>query len=362
MGVKDTRKFYKKILDSVSAGIVLIGMHGFILAWNKKASKIFDKDEKDVIGSSFDSFFPNSEKKKLQKYFYKAYHSKEEIPSGVFQRITENNKKQFIEIALSKFMGDLVDKGLMLTLRDETYKIITQKMEDRRHDYYLSIVGHEFKTPLASIKAFAQIAQKRIEQGKVKKVDEYLSKIDSHVNELTKLISDLIDVARISAGRLEVFEEVFDFDGLLDETIKEFEQLFKKHRIIKNGSAKKNIIADKIRIRQVLVNLISNAVKHSPNSDKIIINTSSCKGNINMSVQDFGLGIPREKHNDIFEPFFRAGDLKKDASSGLGLGLHISSEVVKMHGGKLWVESREGKGSIFYLTLPIKRKKRILIN
>lgn len=356
MGIKNTRDFCNKILNCVSVGIVLTGINGYILVWNKKASEIFNKEEKEVIGSSFDSFFPKSEEKKLQKYFYRAYYSKEEIPPRIFQRIAKNNKKQFIEIALSKISEGLTDKGLMGTLRDVTYKMNAQRMESKRQDYYLNIVGHEFKTPLASIKAFAQISQKRIEQGKVQKVDEYLSKIDIHVNELTQLINDLIDETRIRAGRLEVFGEVFSFDDLLNETIKEFEQIFKNHKIIKNGSAKKNIIADKTRIRQVLINLISNAVKHSPNSDKIVINTSSCKGNINMSIQDFGLGIPSEKQNDIFEPFVRAGDLKKDSSSGLGLGLHISSEVVKMHGGKLWVESREGEGSIFYLLLPIKRK------
>lgn len=118
----------------------------------------------------------------------------------------------------------------------------------------------------------------------------------------------------------------------------------------------KSIYADKERIGQVLINLITNAIKYSPHSNKIIVTTTSDKEKITLCVEDFGVGIPKEKQGKVFEQFFRVSGPTQNTFPGLGLGLYISSEIIKREGGRIWVESAEGKGSTFCFSLPLKKK------
>lgn len=218
----------------------------------------------------------------------------------------------------------------------------------------LGIASHEFKTPLASIKIFTQILQKQLRHTRSKQYLLYLAKIDHQINKLTKMVSDLLDIERIKAGRLEVLREIFEFDEMVKETIEELQPAFGTHKIVLQGKANRYIMGDKGRISRVLINLISNAVKYSPGKNRVIISVSSTSRSVTVGVQDFGIGIPPEQKDKIFEPFSKASSSDNKKIPTTGLGLYISSELVKVHGGKIWVESTQSKGSTFYITLPLK--------
>lgn len=315
---------------------------------NDAASNLFGISKKSLIEKKLTDFINPKFKNKSIKSFREFLRVKKQ--KGEFNiKLSSGTILEIEYFGIAKFFQDYH----LYIFHDVT----EHKIEEKRQEFYLNDLGHELKTPLASIKAFAQIIQMRIKKGDSKKSILYLSRIDEQVDKLTRFVNALLDVTRIRAEKLKIFREVFNFDELVDETIKKFKSpLYERYEIIKEGKAGKNIIADRNRIGEVLRNLISNAIKYSYNSNKIIINVLSDKTNIMFNVQDFGLGISKDQQNKIFEPFFKVHILDKEFYSGLCLGLHISSEIAKIHGGKMWFESKEGVGSTFYLSLPIKNQ------
>jgi len=139
------------------------------------------------------------------------------------------------------------------------------------------------------------------------------------------------------------------------ETIDSFTPFTPHYQIIKKGSLKEKIYGDAGRTEQVFTNLLSNAIKYSPNAKKLEVTISKKDGHVIVSVKDYGIGIPKAKQKDIFKRFFRVDDVT-GKFSGLGIGLYISTEIIKRQGGKLWVESIEGNGSTFHFSLPLKKR------
>ena len=241
-----------------------------------------------------------------------------------------------------------------------TTRDITEIIElSKQKDDFLGIASHELKTPVTSIKAYGQVLQTMFQrQGDTKAVAS-LQKMDAQVNKLTNLIGDLLDVTKIQSGRLEFHEDFFDFSELVNGIVDSMQLTTEKHSLIKNLSRTRKVFGDRDRIGQVLTNLISNAIKYSPHTDKILIKTEGDKNSVTLCVQDFGVGIPKEKQGKVFEQFFRVSGPNHSTVPGLGLGLYISSEIIKRQGGKIWVESEEGKGSSFCFMIPVDPKKEI---
>lgn len=233
------------------------------------------------------------------------------------------------------------------------YRSAEQALQAR--DEFLSIASHELKTPITSIKVFTEILGRKL-QGKV---DEdtlrYLSRMDTQVTRLVKLIGDLLDVSRIQAGKLALSEELFDINELIKEVCDTIQPLSKHHTIIIRGRIDQKIYADRDRIGQVLTNLVNNAVAYSPKADKVVITLRSGTRTLKVSVKDFGIGISEADQKRIFERFYRGSSSDGQAVSGQGLGLFIAYEVITRHKGKITVKSQPGKGSTFSFTLPIRR-------
>jgi PAS domain S-box-containing protein len=227
-----------------------------------------------------------------------------------------------------------------------------QKQLERQKDDFLGIASHELKTPVTSIKAYAQVLGAMLtKEGETKKAGMVL-RMDAQVNRLTNLIGDLLDVTKINSGRLQFNKTWFDFNQAISESITDLQHTTNKHQLIEDFSDAGQIYSDKDRIGQVITNLITNAIKYSPHSDKIIISTKLENKEFTVCVQDFGIGIPIDKADKVFEQFYRVSGNKQHTFPGLGLGLYISSEIIKREGGRMWVNSIEGKGSTFCFTLP----------
>ncbi len=180
------------------------------------------------------------------------------------------------------------------------------------------------------------------------------AKMNKQVNRLTSLISDLLDVTKINSGRLQFNESNFDFNQLVEEVIEEIGQTTTKHKIQTTLNFEGQISGDRERISQILVNLLTNAIKYSPDKNLIIVYSEKKENELQFCVQDFGIGISRDKQDHVFEQFYRVSGKKEHTFPGLGLGLYISSEIVKRLNGKIWVNSVEGKGSTFCFSLPLK--------
>lgn len=233
--------------------------------------------------------------------------------------------------------------------------ITDQKELERQKDNFLAVASHELKTPVTSIKAYAQVLEMMLNRAGDTKNAVLMSKMDSQINRLTSLIGDLLDVTKINSGRLEFDNVPFDFNQMMSEIIEDMQLTSGKHQIKHQLSFKRMVTGDRERIAQVVINLITNAIKYSPNANRIIIYTEDHDTEVQLCVQDFGIGLTRDKMDRVFEQFYRVSGTKEHTFPGLGLGLYISSEIIKQLGGKIWVNSVIEKGSTFCFSIPLNR-------
>lgn len=243
--------------------------------------------------------------------------------------------------------------GFIGSLTDITDQIEAQEaMMDlmRKKDEFLSIASHELRTPLTSIKTYSQLLVKNANPAD--KSYHFMTKTLDRVDKLEKLINDLLDVSSINAGRMVYNFEVIQFDELLKSSIESFGDISDKHRVIVQNVVSAALNVDRIRIEQVFNNLLNNAAKYSPNANTIVVDSRIEDGYVIVSVQDYGVGIAKKDCQLLFERFYRSENTSVQFQ-GLGLGLFISSEIIKRHNGRIWAESEQGKGTIIYFQLPL---------
>lgn len=229
----------------------------------------------------------------------------------------------------------------------------SQKAVSVRDDF-ISIASHELKTPLTSLKMYTQVLQKQLEKKGEVKLSSYLIKMSNQIDNLSSLVRDLLDVSRLEHGELEFREENFNLSELTKEVVFQMQPLSPRHKITLTGEDHKYIVhGDRYRLYQVLINFLTNAVKYSPQADKVDVSIKKNGNSVTVYVQDFGIGIDAKYQQNIFKRFYRVNDQDEKTYPGLGLGLYITFEIIKRHGGKVKVESTKGKGSVFSFSLPL---------
>ena len=237
---------------------------------------------------------------------------------------------------------------------------ITESYEQQqRKDEFISMASHELKTPVTSLKGFTNVLQRRLAQQSDEKALHFLSRMDFQLDKLTKIINDLLDISKMRSGQLALHNEPFELDPLIQETVEDVQAALPSHRLLIEGKTGAQIVGDRDRLEQVFVNLLTNAVKYSPNSDKVLLSLSHTSDEAIVSVQDFGIGIDISHHQKIFERFYQVTDPEEKTYPGLGMGLYISHEIVDRHHGRMWVESKKGEGATFYIALPILQKDNL---
>jgi K+-sensing histidine kinase KdpD len=234
--------------------------------------------------------------------------------------------------------------------------LINQKKQlERQKSQFISITSHELKTPLTTIKAFAQLVQRKFAENK--KIPtaslEHLSKITEQVDVMTVFINDLLDVSRIERGKLPINKEKADISEIVADTVSSMRSSIASHELILRPIPSVIVDADHQRISQVLINFIDNAVKYSPQRTTIEIGGKLNKDSIKIYVTDQGNGVPKSEQKSVFQRFYQSDPAEPSRSSGIGLGLYISREIIKKHSGRIGVTSIKGKGSTFYFTLPL---------
>ncbi|MBV9711631.1 MAG: PAS domain S-box protein [Ktedonobacteraceae bacterium] len=231
--------------------------------------------------------------------------------------------------------------------------ISERKELEKRKDEFISMASHELKTPVTSLKGFLSLLQRRLVAQGDEKALHYLTRMDNQINKLIKLINDLLDLSKMQTGQLIYREERFEVDDLVQEIVENVQETTQTHHLQLEGQAHAVVFGDRDRIGQVLINLLNNAIKYSHQADKVLVHIAKEQDEVHISVQDFGIGIAEEHQHRIFERFYQVADSEEQTYPGLGIGLYISCEIVKRHGGKMWVESKKGLGSTFHFTLPL---------
>ena len=233
-----------------------------------------------------------------------------------------------------------------------------RKEAERKKDEFISIASHELKTPLTSVKGYLQLLERSVQKNDTETVIKHLAKAQLQLDKLNSLIADLLDISKIENGKLKFNKQCFAFDSLLDGIIETIQQANPGIHILRKGIAGSDIYADEMRLEQVILNFLTNAIKYAPGASEITLTTAIKDDLLYFSVKDQGIGMLPEQLAFVFDKFYRVEETSH-RFQGLGIGLYISSEIIKRHGGEIDVNSTYGEGSEFYFTIPVNPPENI---
>lgn len=350
------------IIESSDDAIISKNLNGIITSWNTGAEKIFGFSAEETIGKSISIIIPTvklqeeagiiakiagGEKVDHMETIRKTKDGREINVSVTVSPVKDNNGKI---IGASKIARDITQK-VEIEKEKQLYLRKLQQLSDYKDDFMM-MASHELRTPVTVIKASLQILYEMVNDGKVdiRLVKKSLNTVD----KLSTLIHELLNVTKIQSGKLDLDITTFNLTRLLEEIVADIQlTTIQQQIILKQPGKLLEIRADRERIKQVLINMLSNAVKYSPGANEVIVETSVKENGVIVKVKDYGIGIPSEDIEKIFERFYRSGGAAS-TFSGTGVGLYISSEIIKHHGGRMWVQSKQDQGSEFYIEIPHK--------
>jgi len=242
--------------------------------------------------------------------------------------------------------------GMVSVLSD----ITKQKELDSMKSAFVASVSHELRTPLVAIEKSISLLLTRATGPLSDNQEQFLTIADRNLKRLARLINDLLDLSKLEAGKMQVKMQPVALDKVINESIDGLNnwassKSIQIQRNIAPGLPEANLDPD--RIIQVMTNLVGNAIKFTPVNGVVTVSASLNSHNIEVSVQDTGIGIPQESLEKVFDKFYQVGERAATDISGTGIGLSIAKEIVELHGGRIWVESERGNGAKFTFTLPV---------
>jgi len=325
------------VLEQLTDGVIIVDANGFIQFANPAAQKLFEMP--NAPGHSVTEVLRNHQ-------LVDAWRRCQQTNEIQSETVELPARRQFLQLIA---IPDTHASGSLLLVQDLTR---VRRLETVRRDF-ISNISHELRTPLASLKALTETLQ----SGALSDPEagpRFLGRINAEVDALTQMAQELLDLSRIESGQVELILAPLTPKSLITSAADRMRMQAERASLklsIKCEDDLRNIRADKSRLEQVLVNLIHNAVKFTKPGGEIALEAVSVSGGVRFAVRDTGVGIPSESLSRIFERFYRVD--KSRTGSGTGLGLSISKHIIEAHGGRIWAESDEGRGSIFYFEIPI---------
>jgi PAS domain S-box-containing protein len=283
----------------------------------------------------------------------------------VFVRVVRTGRPEFgAEFAIEKPGGARVILSANVTpLHDPSGQVagVVASLDDlterrrleRVRDEFLSTAAHELKTPVATIKGYAQLLQQWAPGGHEPREARAFEVINRQSDRLNRLVQGLLEFARLQQRRFELRPQSFDLGGLASEVVARMDLTTPAHHLILHREPRVPVVADPDRIDEVLTNLLDNAIKASPKGGEIETRVYRQDREAVVSVTDWGVGIPPEKQPHIFERFYQAHAGPPYYRGGMGMGLYLNREIVARHGGRMWFTSAVSRGSTFYFSLPL---------
>ncbi len=223
----------------------------------------------------------------------------------------------------------------------------------RIRDEFLAIASHELQTPVTSVRTQSELLELQLKRDGEQEYAGQAAKINKGINQLSKFIANLLDFSRMQEGKLQLEKGDFSLNEVIKERVEAIQPIT-DHDIVVESENDISVYGDEFRIGQVITNLLNNAIKYSPEPEKIIVRAEEEQNKVTVSVVDFGVGVSEHERETIFQRFYKGDKPLKTTYPGFGIGLFISSQIVEQHGGDIWVEDNNGKGSEFKFTIPEK--------
>jgi len=378
---------YRRLLEAAPDGIVEVDSSGRIVLVNSQAEKLFGYPREELLGKSVEILMPERfrERHPAHRGRYQAHSVIRPMGSGLDLRALRADGTEFaVDINLSPFKGES-GPGVICVIRDvtdrkaaeEQIKMLNQSLEQRTRDLavtnseleirnrevekanrlksnFLATMSHELRTPLNSIIGFSDLLAEQTAGPLTQKQERFVGHIQEGSRYLLALISDILDLSKIEAGRLELKYQNFQMSVAVEEVLSTVRPLAvaKRTELMTEVGEELFLYADRVRVKQVLCNLLSNAIKFTPEQGQVRLVARSEGSLLSTSVIDTGIGIPRKEQESVFEAFHQLPAAVTGVREGTGLGLSITKLLVEQHGGRIWIESEPGKGSQFHFTLP----------
>ncbi len=375
-----------EILDAAPDGILQVDRDGIIVLVNRAVESMFGYTRQEMLGQPVEMLIPMEHRSAhiQHRERYRSRPATRHMGSGLSLEGLRKDGTCFpVEISLSPPQADKEDFTVTAIIRDITDRKqaearfreaqekytrelvhAIQELEIRNREVeranrlksdFLASMSHELRTPLHTIIGFSELLAEEVQGPLNDKQKRFVSHIHRDSLHLLELINDILDLSKIEAGRLELRPESFDFKALVEESFSAVRAVVRAKSLQTeiNVAVDGAVEADRLRVKQVLVNLLSNAAKFTPERGHISVDAHINDGFVVTSVTDTGIGIPPEEHEAIFDEFYQTGVTTKGVREGTGLGLAITKRLVEGHGGTIRVESEPGKGSRFTFTIPV---------
>jgi PAS domain S-box-containing protein len=345
------------MLENIGDAIIGINDGGDITYVNKQAENMLGLAEHDLVGKRFiHAIKLVDEKDNLvateNRPIRTALLSKKKVVNHEWFYVRADNSKFAVAITATPVVlhGQVI--GGVNVFRDITKEYEIDKMKTE----FISLASHQLRTPLASMKWFSEM----LLDGEVGKLNEEQYELTNNIyqsNErMIQLVNSLLNISRIESGRIIIDPQLTSLKKLVEEVLVELKPKIdkKKHHLaVSVHGHLPEINVDPKLVRHVYLNLISNAIKYSPDGGEITVMISKSGNEIVSQVTDNGYGIPKHQHHQVFGKFFRGENIIKVVTDGSGLGLYLTKAIVESSGGKIWFESEENKGSTFWFVLPL---------
>ena len=338
------------VIESVYAGIVMVHQNGRVMQMNSSARAMFGVDQNERLTGDYVTLIKNDA---VQQIIAKSLEEADELQEEItLMPPGEEDNERIYQVQTALVRGeDQSVMGIVAIFNDITEIRSIERMKTA----FVSTVSHELRTPLTSIKGFICTLLQDVDGFyDAETVHEFYVIIDQECDRLTRLISDLLNVSRIEAGRaLDLNPGPVNLPDVVSKVVAAQKSYTNKHEFsVQLEDDLPTIVADNDKVDQILTNLTNNAVKYSPKGGTITVSGKQSNGVIQMAVTDQGMGIPKEHIEKLFDRFHRIDNRDTRKVGGTGIGLYLVKHLVEAHGGRIWVESEEGKGSSFIFELP----------
>jgi PAS domain S-box-containing protein len=334
------------ILANIGEGLVIIDKYGKIITFNKAAESMIGWTAKEAIGHDLADIIQIDYQSSIKV-------TKQTIGNRSSLYFIRKDKSKFpADISTSSFVQDGNILGTITLFRDVT----AERNIDTMKNEFISLASHQLRTPLAAIKWYSKIL---LEGDTGKLLPEQIEAADSiytSTERMIDLVNSLLNITRIESGRIIVEPKPTDLKQMIEDIVKEIKIRYmdKKQNISLSVQGEIPIIdIDPRLIRQVFVNLLTNAAKYTPEKGSVIIAISKNDTDVITEVRDTGVGIPEKEQQKVFDKFYRGENTANQETSGTGLGLYLVKDIVEISKGKIWFKSQEGKGTIFWVSLPL---------